>query len=102
MIIRALKPYSIYCLMNIILFKNIRTDFHSLDSNIRKSKEDQKHRKEKPVIIHDNVFIGAYSIILKGVEIGENSIIGTSSVVTKQVPANQIWAGNPARFIKYL
>lgn len=76
------------------------TDFHSLDPNIRRSKEDQKNRKEKPVVIHDNVFIGAYSIILKGVEIGENSIIGAGSVVTKPVPANQIWAGNPARYIK--
>jgi acetyltransferase-like isoleucine patch superfamily enzyme len=78
------------------------TDFHSLDSEIRRSKKDIKHRVEKPVIIHDNVFIGAKSIILKGVEIGENSIIGAGSVVTKSVPANQIWAGNPAHFIRNL
>ena len=57
-------------------------------------------RIEKPVIIENSVFIGAQSIILKGVTIGKNSIIGAGSVVTKNVPANQIWAGNPARFIK--
>lgn len=76
------------------------TDFHSLNPEIRKSKEDIKHRIEKPVIIKDNVFIGAHSLILKGVTIGENSIIGAGSVVTKSIPDNQIWAGNPAKFIK--
>ena len=76
------------------------TDFHSLNSKIRKSKDDLNNRIEKSVIIHDNVFIGAYSIILKGVVIGENSIIGAGSVVTKSIPTNQIWAGNPAKFIR--
>ena len=76
------------------------TDFHSLDPEIRKTKDDLKHRAEKPVMICDNVFIGAKSIILKGVTIGENSIIGAGSVVTKSVPANQVWAGTPAKFIR--
>lgn len=76
------------------------TDFHSLTPQIRKSKDDLKNRIEKPVIIKDNAFIGAFSIILKGVTIGENSIIGAGSVVTKSVPDNQIWAGNPAKFIR--
>ena len=43
------------------------TDFHSLDPEIRKSKDDLKQRIEKPVVIKDNAFIGAHSIILKGV-----------------------------------
>ena len=76
------------------------TDFHSLDPQIRKSAEDMKCRQEKAVTIRDNAFIGAYSIVLKGVEIGENSIVGAGSVVTKSIPANQIWAGNPAKFIR--
>lgn len=76
------------------------TDFHSLNPEIRKSKDDIKYRIEKPVVIKDNAFIGAHSIILKGVTIGENSIIGAGSVVTKSVPNDQIWAGNPAKFIK--
>lgn len=78
------------------------TDFHSLNPEIRRSKNDFKNRIEKAVIIKDNVFIGAYSIILKGVTIGENSVIGAGSVVTKSVPDNQIWAGNPAKFIRNL
>lgn len=76
------------------------TDFHSLDPEIRRSKEDLKHRMEKPVVICDNVFIGAKTTVLKGVTIGENSIVGAGSVVTKSVPPNEIWAGNPARFIR--
>jgi len=50
--------------------------------------------------IEDNVFIGANCIILKGVKIGDRSIIGAGSVVTKNVPSDQIWAGNPAKFIR--
>ena len=50
--------------------------------------------------IENNVFIGANSMILKGVKIGDRSIIGAGSVVTKNVPSDQIWAGNPAKFIR--
>ena len=76
------------------------SDFHSLDAQIRASKDDLKHRKCAPVTIGNNAFIGARCLILKGVTIGENSIIGAGSVVTKSVPDNQIWAGNPAKFIR--
>jgi len=78
------------------------TDFHALDPEIRNSNADLDHKVTAPVIIGNRVFIGAYSIILKGVVIGENSIIGAGSIVTKSVPPNQIWAGNPAKFIKEL
>jgi len=76
------------------------SDFHSLDAQIRASKEDLKYRKSTPVTIENHVFIGARCLILKGITIGENSIIGAGSVVTKSIPANQVWAGNPARFIR--
>lgn len=77
------------------------TDFHSLNPKYRIDKElDKENTNLKEVIIKDNVFIGAHSIILKGVQIGENSIIGAGSVVTKNIPENQIWGGNPAKFIK--
>lgn len=40
------------------------------------------------------------TLVVKPVKIGEHAIIGAGSVVTKDVPANEVWAGNPARFIK--
>ena len=76
------------------------TDFHSLDPRIRIGKEDYRYSKKAPVVIEDNVFIGAKCIILKGVIIGKNSIVGAGSVVTKSIPENEIWAGNPAHFVR--
>jgi acetyltransferase-like isoleucine patch superfamily enzyme len=62
--------------------------------------QNMEHKAKAPVVIKDNAFKGAYSIVLKGVIIGENSIIGAGLVVTKSVPNNQIWAGSPAKFIR--
>ena len=58
--------------------------------------------KTKPINIKENVWIGDSAIICKGVTIGKNSIIGAGSVVTKDVPENCIYAGNPAKFIRSL
>ncbi|QHT69802.1 acyltransferase [Rhodocytophaga rosea] len=76
------------------------TDFHPIaPQNRRYNYEDIQSRK---VVIEDNVFIGMNSVVLKGVTIGENSVIGAGSIVAKDVPPNQIWAGSPAKFIKNL
>ena len=56
----------------------------------------------KPVKIHKNVWIGERSIILKGTQIGENSIIGAGSVVHCDIPPNSVYAGNPAKEVKKL
>jgi acetyltransferase-like isoleucine patch superfamily enzyme len=57
---------------------------------------------EQSVCLHDDVWVGAGAHILKGVEIGTGAIIGAGSVVTKDVPAWTIVAGNPARIIREL
>lgn len=54
----------------------------------------------EPITIGSNVWVGDKAIILPGVEIGDNSIIGSGSVVTKSIPSNVIVRGNPARIIK--
>lgn len=77
------------------------TDFHSLEAEQRSNHEqDQMNARWAPVKIDDNVFIGAHTTILKGVKIGKNSIVGACSVVTRSIPANETWAGNPAVCIR--
>jgi acetyltransferase-like isoleucine patch superfamily enzyme len=83
---------------NVVIYD---TDFHSLDKLQRRdAKTDMVSKQCREVIIEDDVFIGAHSTILKGVTIGEGSIVGAGSVVTKSIPKNEIWGGNPAKFIK--
>lgn len=77
------------------------TDFHSLSYEKRIKKIDNDI-KEKPVTIKKGVFVGARTIILKGVVIGEYSVVGAGSVVTRDIPSNEIWAGNPAQFVRKL
>lgn len=85
---------------NVVIYD---TDFHPLDPTLRKVPAFEKyHTNKKEVVIGNSVFIGAHSTLLKGVHIGENSIIGAGSVVTKSVPDNEIWGGNPAKFIRKL
>jgi acetyltransferase-like isoleucine patch superfamily enzyme len=62
--------------------------------------EDISHTEPAPVIIHDNVWLGLNSVVLKGVTIGENSIIGANSLVVKDIPANVIAGGNPCKVLK--
>lgn len=70
-------------------------DFHSLRPGSRLGKDYDR----SPVEIGANVFIGSNAKILKGVTIGENTVIGNSAVVTKSFPANVIIGGNPAKII---
>lgn len=74
------------------------TDFHPIDYTERiKSEVDGT---TKPIVIREGAFIGGCSIILKGADIGKIAVIGAGSVVTGKIPDDEVWAGNPARFIK--
>jgi len=77
------------------------TDFHSTDPVDRRHK-DNANVKTGSVMIEDYAFIGGGSIILKGVRIGKNSVVAAGSVVTKSIPDNEIWGGNPAKYIRRL
>jgi acetyltransferase-like isoleucine patch superfamily enzyme len=76
------------------------TDFHDLDYKKRTTVPEQYDAiKTRPIKIKKYAFIGAHTTILKGVTIGEGAIIGAGSVVSKNIPPYEIWAGNPACFI---
>jgi acetyltransferase-like isoleucine patch superfamily enzyme len=77
------------------------TDFHPIDPGARlQPTSDLEQAGTAPVAIENNVFIGAHSTILKGVTIGENSVVGACSLVTKSIPPNEVWGGNPAKMLK--
>ena len=72
------------------------SDFHHIDPILR----NEGNGEVSPVTIGDNVWIGSRAMILKGVEIGENSVIGAMSVVSKSVPPNTVAAGVPCRALR--
>lgn len=76
------------------------TDFHPLRSADRL--QDSNRGAIAPIIVEDNVFIGMQCLILKGVTIGEASVIGAGSIVTNDIPPGVIAAGNPAHVIREL
>jgi acetyltransferase-like isoleucine patch superfamily enzyme len=78
----------------------IDTDFHPLDAQRRRAAP--LAGATAPVFIGDDVFVGMHSLVLKGVTIGQGSVIGAGSVVTRDVPAHSLAAGNPARVIRTL
>ena len=80
--------------------KLMDNDFHPVDPQLRLVRS--QNIAAKPITIGENVFIGCNSLILKGVTIGDNTTIGAGSVVTGNIPANCVAAGNPAKVIKFL
>lgn len=101
---------SIYCSKSIKIGKYLTcggnvciwdTDFHPLNIEDRRIHKIEKINS-KPIIIGNDVFIGGNSIIMKGVTIGDAAIIAAGSVVTKSIPAFEIWGGSPAKFIKII
>ncbi len=58
--------------------------------------------KWSPVVVEDKVVIGANATIVAGVRLCEGCVIGAGSVVTEEVPSEQVWAGNPAKFLMTL
>jgi len=87
---------------NVLLGINViitDTDHHSLDAQERR---ENTGITSAPVIIGNDVWIGANSMILKGVNIGNNTVIAAGSVVTASIPANVMAGGVPAKVIKKL
>jgi len=74
------------------------TATHPVEAALRRAKWESA----KPITIGDNVWLGGGAIILPGISIGENTVVGAGAVVTKDLPANVIAVGNPARVIRSL
>lgn len=68
--------------------------------DLRAEARNQGWEVAKPVVIEDNVWIGGGAILLPGVTIGRNAVVGAGAVVSRSVPANTVVVGNPARVIR--
>ena len=73
------------------------TPEHPLDAVARRGEETAR-----PIVIGDDVWIGGGAIVLAGVTIGDRSVIGAGSVVTKDVPSDVVVVGNPAKIVRRL
>jgi acetyltransferase-like isoleucine patch superfamily enzyme len=77
------------------------TDFHALDAEER-SRGPRPPVRSAPVIIRSRSFVGGHCILLKGSTVGEGAVLGAGSVLRSVVPDGQVWAGNPANFLRRL
>jgi maltose O-acetyltransferase len=74
------------------------TPTHPLDAELRRAKWEAA----EPIVVEDNVWLGGGAIVLPGVTVGKNAVVGAGAVVTKTVPPDVVVAGNPARVIRSL
>ncbi len=94
----ALDPGTITIGSDVQIGPNVQllTATHPLDADLRRSKWEGA----EPVAVADNVWLGGGVIVLPGVTIGENTVVGAGAVVTRDLPADVVAVGNPARVIR--
>lgn len=90
------------CFSEIKLGNNIKCGANTLITDGDWHYDDVRANPPKPIIIEDNVWLGEGVKVLKGVTIGENTIIGAGSVVTRNIPSNVIAAGNICKILKII
>jgi acetyltransferase-like isoleucine patch superfamily enzyme len=81
---------------------NVRCGANTLITDSDWHTDDPRSGTPRPIIIEKNVWLGEGVKVLKGVIIGKNTVIGTGSVVTKNIPSDVVAAGNPCKVIKTL
>lgn len=90
----------IACAERITIGNNVRCGANTLINDTDWHSDDSRIGQDKPVEIGDNVWLGVNVTVLKGVTIGEDTIVGAGSIVTKSLPAGVVAAGVPARVIR--
>lgn len=88
------------CATHIVLGDNVKCGANTLITDTDWHTNDPRTGPDAPVRIGDNVWLGANVTVLKGVTIGENTLVAAGSVVTKSLPANVTAAGIPAKPVK--
>lgn len=105
----GINSSSIFCDNSITIGNNVLigggcqifdTNFHNINYIERRNPDTNGISKTAPIVIEDDVFIGGHCIIQKGVRVGARSIVAAGSVVIKSIPSDELWGGNPAKFIK--
>jgi acetyltransferase-like isoleucine patch superfamily enzyme len=91
---------SITAFDNVTIGESVRVGANSVIMDGDFHLDDPRTSPPAPIIIKDNVWLGYGVVVMKGVTIGENSVIGVNSIVTKDIPANVIAAGNPCKVIR--
>lgn len=90
------------CASKIVLGENVRCGANTLITDTDWHMDDPRTGPNEPVIIANNVWLGFNVIVLKGVTIGENSMIAAGSIVTSSLPANVVAGGVPAKVLKQI
>jgi acetyltransferase-like isoleucine patch superfamily enzyme len=88
------------CFASITIGHRVKCGANTLITDGDWHAEDPRSSKPRPIIIGDDVWLGVNVTVMKGVTIGANSLIGAGSIVTKDIPANVIAAGNPCVVIR--
>lgn len=96
------EPYLISIEDNVSVASNVRFITHDISCfNMARYLGVDRNQVDKVggIVLKENCFIGAYSILMPNCSVGRNSVIAAGSVVSKKVPDNEVWGGNPAKFI---
>jgi acetyltransferase-like isoleucine patch superfamily enzyme len=96
------RPYLVEIGKNCVLTDGVILLTHGYDLSVLREVFGEMFCSSGKVVLEGNNFIGVNSVILKGVKIGKNSIIGACSVVTHDIPSNCVAAGNPCKVIMTL
>ena len=90
------------CFSEVVIGNNVRCGANTLITDSDWHPEDNRSSINRPIFIGNNVWLGVNVSVLKGVKIGENSVIGAGSIVTHDIPDNVIAGGVPCKVIRNL